>query len=281
MNKKLLIFLLILALGLSAWWVLSKDKSMGPVGEQSLSSSAGGKAEARESVQEMFENADSFIADRKLAEAKNVLQKIISDNPDFDKIEEVQQKLEGVNMEIILSNSASANNIIHQVEPGETLGKIASRYGTTVNLIKKKNNLKSDIIRAGQKLSVWKGKFNLFVDKSQNTLMLKQEEEVVKIYNVSTGENNSTPVGEFKINSKLENPVWFTKGAVVPPESPENVLGSRWLGFDTMPGYGIHGTIDPGSIGKQATAGCVRLKNSDVEELFDLIPMGTKVVVVD
>jgi len=76
------------------------------------------------------------------------------------------------------------------------------------------------------------------------------------------------------------DPVWFNKGVVVPPDSPANVLGSRWLGFD-LPGYGIHGTIDAASIGQQVTAGCVRLRNEDIEEIYSLVTIGTEVVVVD
>ena len=46
-------------------------------------------------------------------------------------------------------------------------------------------------------------------------------------------------------------------------------------------GYGIHGTTDPVSIGTQATQGCVRMLNNEVEELFDILPEGTEVVIVD
>ena len=67
---------------------------------------------------------------------------------------------------------------------------------------------------------------------------------------------------------------------MVPPDSPENILGTRWLGIDKQ-GYGLHGSVDPTSIGKQVTAGCVRMTNKDVEELFDIVPVGTDVMIVD
>ena len=67
---------------------------------------------------------------------------------------------------------------------------------------------------------------------------------------------------------------------MVPPDSPENILGTRWLGIDKQ-GYGLHGSVDPTSIGKQVTAGCVRMPNKDVEELFDIVPVGTDVMIVD
>jgi lipoprotein-anchoring transpeptidase ErfK/SrfK len=232
------------------------------------------------SIQQMVDQAKEYSNQQDLAKAKETYQEIISEHPDFNQIESVQQELENINMKMVLSNAASSDSVIHEVQSGDTLGKLAKKYGTTIELIKKKNNLKGDTIRLGQKLSIWTAPFNIFVDKSQNVLYLKRANDVMKVYTVSTGANNSTPIGDFTIASRLEDPVWFNKGIVVPPESPANALGSRWLGFDT-PGYGIHGTIEPETIGRQVTAGCVRMLKDDVEELYSMIPMGTKVVIVD
>lgn len=215
-----------------------------------------------------------------LVKAKEVYRQILTDHSDYEKIESVQSELENVNMRLVFSSVPTAQSVVHEVAGGDTLGKIAKQYATTVDLIKVSNNLRGDTIRMGQKLRIWTGKFNVYVDKSQNVLMLKDGDEVLKIYHVSTGANNSTPVGTFKVTSKLVDPVWFNKGVVVPPDSPQNVLGSRWLGFD-IPGYGIHGTIEPETIGQQVTAGCVRMLNRDVEELYSLLPLGTEVVIVD
>ncbi|MCA9400567.1 MAG: L,D-transpeptidase family protein [Candidatus Omnitrophica bacterium] len=228
----------------------------------------------------LLEQANQMLEDRNLSGAKNAYREILSEYNDIENIDTIQDKLEKVNMELIFSNSPSEDAVVHEVVSGDTLGELAKKYGTTIELIKKKNNLKSDVIRIGQKLTIWTGQFNIFVDKSQNILILKDDEEVLKVYNVSTGKNNSTPVGDFKITSKLIDPVWFNKGVIVPPESPANVLGSRWLGFD-IPGYGIHGTVEPETIGQQVTAGCVRMRNTEVEELYSIIPTGTMVKIVD
>ena len=77
----------------------------------------------------------------------------------------------------------------------------------------------------------------------------------------------------------MENPVWYHKGEIVPPGTPDNFLGTRWLGFD-LPQYGIHGTVEPQLIGQSVSHGCVRMHNEDVEELFTYIPYGTKVKIV-
>jgi len=231
-------------------------------------------------LKKIYDEAAGLEADGKKVEAKAAYQKLVNDHPDFDQMESIQKHLGDLSMNIITSNVETPDTVMHEVQPGDSLGKLAKQYGTTVDLIKKSNNLTNDMIRVGQRVRIWKGQFNIFVDKSQNILMLKSGSEVVKVYNVSTGSNNSSPVGTFKITTKLTDPVWFKSGAVVPPESPDNVLGTRWMGFD-LAGFGIHGTTEPDKIGQQVTAGCVRMRNGEVEEIYTLIPLGTSVQIVD
>ena len=232
-------------------------------------------------AKQLYAKAENFKKSKELVKAKDAYRKILADYPEAENISSVQKELEQINMELIFSNRAvPGKTTIHEVVSGDTLGKLAKKYGTTIELIKKSNNLKSDVIRVGQRLRIWTGMFNVYIDKSQNILILKDGNEVIKVYDVSTGTNNSTPVGEFTITSKLVDPVWFNRGVVVPPDSPANVLGSRWLGFD-IPGYGIHGTVEPDAIGQQVTAGCVRMRNPEVEELYSILPMRTKVTIVD
>ena len=231
-------------------------------------------------AKKLYEDAVKLENDGQKLEAKAAYQKIVNEYSDFVQMESIQKHLGDLYLDIILSSFETPNTEMYEVQAGDSLGKLAKKFNTTVDLIKQNNNLQNDIIRLGQRLRIWKGKFNIFVDKSQNILILKSGEDVIKVYNVSTGLNNSTPVGNFKIVSKLVDPVWFKSGAVVPPESPANVLGTRWMGFD-IAGYGIHGTTEPDKIGQQVTAGCVRMRNEEVEQLYMLIPVGTEVRVQD
>ena len=212
---------------------------------------------------------------------KSVYQKLINDFSGNKNVGAWQNKLDETNIRIILSSQAVPGlSQEYIIQPLDNLTKISKQFNTTVDLIKKINNLASDKINPGRKLKIWTGKFSVLADKSQNILMLKCNDEIIKTYNVSTGLNNATPVGTFKITTKLVNPVWYKSGAVVPPDSPENILGTRWMGFD-LEGYGIHGTTSPESIGTQATAGCVRMLNNEVEELYTFLPQGTEVTIVD
>ena len=231
-------------------------------------------------VNQLLTQAAKYEAEGNKLKAKEAYDQIISTYPDYEKIEDVQNKLGELNVALIFSPAEMPQTVSYEIVPGDSLGKLAKKYNTTPQLIKRANGLKSDVIRTGEKLRIWTAPFNILVNKSQNVLFLKSGAEVLKIYHVSTGRDNITPVGTFKIATKIEKPVWFRNGgAPIPSESPENELGSRWMGFDTDSHYGIHGTLHPESIGQQVTAGCVRLKNEDVEELFDIVPTGTQVVI--
>ncbi|MCM8831581.1 MAG: L,D-transpeptidase family protein [Candidatus Omnitrophica bacterium] len=213
-------------------------------------------------------------------EAKKLYKKALEEMKDEAKLVEIQKIIEDINIKILFSQILDDCSIQYVVKPQDSLAKIAKEFNTTVELIKRANNLKSDVIQPAQKLKINTCKFSIVIDKSQNLLFLKRAEEIIKTYVVSTGKNNSTPVGNFKIINKLINPTWFKAGAVIPADSPENVLGSRWLGFN-LKGYGIHGTIEPNNLGKQVTDGCIRMRNQDVEELYDIVPEGTEVSIVD
>lgn len=229
----------------------------------------------------MVKSADAIAKDGELLQAQDAYREIISTYITRSDIGSVQKKLEDLNMKVILSAiEVPDKTVVYEVKKGDMLGLIANKYHTTVAFIKKQNGLSSDVIRPGMRLRIWSGRFSVVVDKSQNILTLQSDGEVVKVYHVSTGRENITPVGTFKVINKLSNPPWTHDGKVIPASSPQNILGTRWLGFD-VPGYGIHGTTQPESIGQQATAGCVRMLNSDVEELYDLLPLGTEIIIMD
>jgi lipoprotein-anchoring transpeptidase ErfK/SrfK len=104
-------------------------------------------------------------------------------------------------------------------------------------------------------------------------LAVLEDETVVKIFQVAVGATSSpSPSGRLTVINRVSHPTYYKPGKVVPP-GRSNPLGSRWLGL-SLKGYGIHGTNVPSSIGKAASAGCIRLKNSDVEELYEMVREG-------
>ncbi|MDD2928102.1 MAG: L,D-transpeptidase family protein [Candidatus Omnitrophica bacterium] len=239
-----------------------------------------GQGSGGPSAQALLNEAKTLQAKGDLPALKKIYQKLVNDFPNSREVMSWQKKIDDTNIKLLFSSALTPKSALYVIKPGDTLTKIAREFRTTPELIKKSNGLSDDKIIPGRKIKVWKAPFSIVVDKSQNILLLKSDEEIMKTYIVSTGKNNSTPVGNFKITSKLINPTWFKAGAVIPSGSPENILGTRWLGLD-RPSYGIHGTTEPQSLGRQATQGCVRMTNQDVEELYIIVPIGTEVIIVD
>ena len=117
------------------------------------------------------------------------------------------------------------------------------------------------------------------VSIADHKLAVIEEGHAVKVFPVAVGKANSpSPTGTFEIVSRVVNPTWYGPHQVVAP-GPSNPLGTRWLGLSEK-GYGIHGTNAPGSIGKSASHGCIRMRKHDIEELFNVVRVGDKVELV-
>lgn len=127
----------------------------------------------------------------------------------------------------------------------------------------------------------------IVVDLSENSLTLYDGFKTEKEYPVATAAAGySTPVGTWKVIDKKENPTWYNPaldswGADLPPviaPGPDNPLGTRAL-YLNSPGIRIHGTSNSASIGTYASHGCIRMLISDSEELYPLVPIGTRVII--
>lgn len=122
----------------------------------------------------------------------------------------------------------------------------------------------------------------IVINKDNNTLYHLNNKQLIKRYPVATGKDiKYTPEGKFTVVNKVINPYWGGAGISKPIKGgdPRNPLGSRWMGLSIGGGrkYGIHGNSDKSSIGKYISLGCIRMFNDDVEELFDLISVGTPI----
>lgn len=227
-----------------------------------------------EPANDKLQSALALKRDGKLAEARTALLAL-------DVSDATVAALNEIDTQILFTGTPAPEKLDYTIQAGDSLGKLASRYGTTVELIRKANNISGDKIRIGDRLRIYQGKFTVEVSKAANTLTVTDAGKFFKRYRVGTGQFAKTPVGEFKITSRIENPPWYRgDGKTIPFGDPENILGTHWLGLN-VPGYGIHGTWDTNSIGKQSSAGCVRLLNDEVTELYIILPLGTPVTIHD
>ena len=116
----------------------------------------------------------------------------------------------------------------------------------------------------------------IVVSISDRKLAVIEGDRVVRIFETAVGAPATpSPTGVFKVANSIADPTWYGKGRVVPP-GKGNPIGTRWLGL-SLRGYGIHGTNVPSSIGHNASHGCIRMRNRDVEELFPMVGVGDRV----
>ena len=120
------------------------------------------------------------------------------------------------------------------------------------------------------------GPRRIVVSIPDRKLAILESGKAIRIYPTAVGAPASpSPAGKYTIVTRLTEPTWYGKGKIVGP-GKNNPLGTRWLGLSVQ-GYGIHGTNVPASIGHNASHGCIRMRNRDVEELFDMVSVGDAV----
>ena len=132
----------------------------------------------------------------------------------------------------------------------------------------------------------------IVVDKARRQLLWIEKNRQALRFGIAIGRQGTSLVGTSVVGRKAVWPAWTPtpnmreKDPNLPatmPGGPKNPLGARALylfdgGKDTL--YRIHGTNQPWSIGKAASAGCVRMLNQHIYELYALVPVGTRVVVL-
>ncbi|HUU42684.1 MAG TPA: L,D-transpeptidase family protein, partial [Planctomycetota bacterium] len=172
------------------------------------------------------------------------------------------------------------------VQAGDSFSTVARKFRVSVQQLKLANGRTTDFVREGEKLRVTRKMPFLIVSKKALTLELHFDGKRVKTYRVGIGKEDLTPTGVFTVIERLKNPVWHRPGQpALPNNDPANILGSRWLtlvGEDNVKrGYGIHGTTRPETVPGRESAGCIRMLNPDVEELFEWVPARTVVRITD
>jgi LysM repeat protein len=175
------------------------------------------------------------------------------------------------------------------VKKGDTLSQIAKRNEVQADwrVLMRMNGLRNERdLRVGKTLKLPTAAFHAEVSKRDYRIYLYAGEGpnrvMVGAYDVGLGEFDSTPTGVFMVRprSKLINPEWRNPrtGEYFFPDDPKNPIGERWVGLvgveqanSGIKGYGIHGTVDPSSIGQQQSMGCVRMLSPGLDIVYELL----------
>jgi len=192
---------------------------------------------------------------------------------------------------VLVTSAAAPDSLVmrHKFKAGENLWSLArgpwKKAGITVasGFVLKVNGI-SDArrIRAGQTLRIPKERLSLLVRKDRFEITVLLGDSPVERFRVGLGADDSTPEGRFEIATKLKNPPWYFNGRRIEFGDPENLIGTRWMGFsqsESAEGIGIHGTSDESTVGQAMSHGCIRMKQVDVERLFEWVPRTCEVEV--
>lgn len=164
------------------------------------------------------------------------------------------------------------------IEPGDRLERIAEHYHVTWEYLSKLNRVDPKRIQAGRRLKVVRGPFSAVVELEDYSITIHLQGYYVRRFPVGIGRDRSSPIGRFAVLNKVVNPQYTDPdGHVIAGDDPANPLGERWI--DLGNSYGIHGTIEPDSIGRAASRGCIRLNDKDIVNVYDFLSVGSEVVI--
>lgn len=229
---------------------------------------------------EFFRNVDRLTNDGETFDAHHELSTLYWKHPEWRR--DIQNRIDATAEAIYFSSRR------HFIDPyvvryDDNLTKIANRYKLSWQYLSTLNNVHPKSIRESDRLKVHNGPFSAIIDLSDFELIVYHHGYYVRKYRIGIGKDNATPVGKFKVLSKIVNPQYTRRDErtgrnfVIEGDDSSNPLGERWIDIGNH--FGIHGTIDPDSIGKAVSKGCIRLRNSDVEEVFDFLIVGSEVVI--
>lgn len=237
-------------------------------------------------------DAIAFVQTDPISARTRLSELLFSGNLNTADRARVRQELTELNKSLFFSKRMYANDDFtrrYTIQSGDSLERIARREGLSSDwrMIQRMNQITNpNAIRVGAQLKLPVGTFHAVVLKSDFLLDLYLQNPngrvLIATYPVGLGEFDGTPTGNFvvKPNSRLINPQWRNPrtGEFFASDDPMNPIGERWLGLQgtdpsnkDMLGYGIHGTIDPDSIGKTESMGCVRMNDGDVHVVYDAL----------
>jgi lipoprotein-anchoring transpeptidase ErfK/SrfK len=188
---------------------------------------------------------------------------------------------------------------IHRVKAGEAIGNTVLRsYNIWWDFAAQINKVQANRLQVNQPLKIIKGPFHAIVHKGAYRLDVylgdgptAANRMYVASVPVGLGKDDSTPAGLFLVKNRQLNPRWRDPktNRLYLENDPDNPLGEYWVGLigiddstKVLAGYGLHGTSEPESIGKQASMGCVRMREGDIRLVYSLmVPKKSKVLIVE
>lgn len=164
----------------------------------------------------------------------------------------------------------------YRVRSGDTLERIGEQYSVPGGLLAKINGVQ-DPLQPGQELKVVRGPFSAVVDLERYQLTLMLNGRYAGRFAIGVGGDQPQLEGTYEVQNKTVNPTYYGPNQIVDADNPQNPLGERWIGLGDR--LGLHGTHDPELIGQTGGPGFIRLGQRDIDDLYDILTMGSRVVI--
>lgn len=233
---------------------------------------AGGFAEVMDSAKRELEAGQMAAALRQLS--------AWYDSPQLTAVE--QQQLNQLLDQIAGTVVYSTQHLLeapYEVQSGERLEDIGQRYDVPWQLLAKINGIDDpQSLRPGERLKVVRGPFAAVVSLEKREMaVLLSDGSYAGRFKIGIGVDQPPREGVFAVSDKATDPVYRGRDRAIPPHDPNNPLGARWIGLGSE--LGIHGTNRPESIGRTDLPGSISLDPRDIEDVFDILSVGSKVTI--
>ena len=227
-------------------------------------------------------------------EARHELNAMLSNSGTPDEQKLLRKYLGQIANDTIFSSRRLENDPLvgtYKVEPGDYLSTIGKEHKVPHEVLMHINGIRDATkVRANRNIKVLRGPFHVKIRKADFRLDIYLQDLYVRSYPVAIGIDGGTPLGVWRVKNRQPNPTYYPPAAakkkrIIPGDDPKNPLGEHWIGLKGIEGdaigqmgYGIHGTIEPETIGTAVSLGCVRMRNENVEFVFSLLTIGHSMV---
>lgn len=259
-----------------------------------------GRSTSPDDIRGLISRGAAAMDQGRLVEARGLLNRALVD-PRTGATDRalIRERMGAISQTLVFSPTVVEGDPLAEayvIRAGDSLSKIAATNDLRIDwrFLQRINRISDPRrIRVGQTVKLIRGPFHAVISKGEYRLDLYADMPTgagggrvfIASYPVGLGEYSSTPVGSWVVrkDSRLINPPWTNPrtGEAFSADNPLNPIGERWVGIEgvdettrQISGIGIHGTIEPHTIGTDASMGCVRMLGEDVEVVYELLTEG-------
>jgi LysM repeat protein len=240
---------------------------------------------------DVMDGVHKKLEEGKLAEAQLALS-ILYVNPNLpaDQLRQITELLDQLAGTVIYSRQSHISPP-YVVQPGDTIDRVAQKYKVPWQLLARINGLmppgapnndetvKDQPLPAGKEMKVVEGPFDALVQLGKRQLTLMVHNRYAGRFSIGVGRDQPKLEGQFMVGDKKLNPTYYgPDGVTINPNDPKNPLGGAWIGLTDR--IGIHGAADPQSVGRDDNRGTICVSDRDLQDLFGILSVGSRVTIL-